>query len=102
MLDFLVWLYKRSAFETLIVPNQRFPRRPELLQFWQMNRFAFPSVVFISVIELFPDALANLDFVVWCNGDVAAIKKGVDILSEQKAIGRGVSPFLCIGSNVCS
>lgn len=58
----------------LIVPSQHFLGGSELFNLWQTDFFAVHAVIFDTVVELFLDFLADLNFVIRCHREISQVK----------------------------
>ena len=67
-------LEKSRLENRLIVPNQHFLRGPELFDIRELNLLAMHTVIFNTIIELFLDPLANLNFVIRGHSQIAQVE----------------------------
>lgn len=76
--------------DLLIVPSQHLLSGSELFNIREPNLLAVHAVVFDPIVKLFLDFLADLNFVIRCDGKISQVKQGVDVFAQQNTVRRGM------------
>ena len=70
-------------------------------RFFRLKDFTpMKSIVFSSVLKLFPNASADLKLESWSDGHVTGVKQAVDVAPQKKAVARFVLASVGIRSDV--